>query len=40
MKAILFMSAQMSEVVKFMFYYGPRSVKTNESGVDLSSYMP
>ena len=32
------MSAQMSEVVKFMFYYGPGSVKTNESGVDLSSY--
>ena len=29
----------MSDVVKFVFYYGPGTVQTNEIGVDLSEFQ-
>ena len=29
----------MSDVVKFVFYYGPGTVQTNEIGVDLSDFQ-
>jgi len=29
----------MSEVVKFVFYYGPGTVRSNEQGIDLSEYL-
>ena len=29
----------MSDVVKFVFYYGPRIVQTNEIGADLSEFQ-
>jgi hypothetical protein len=28
----------MSDVVKFVFYYGPGTVQTNEHGADLSEF--
>ena len=29
----------MSDVVKFIFYYGPGTVQTNEMGADLSDFQ-
>ena len=33
------MSAEMSNLVKFVFYYGPGTVRTNDYGADLSEFQ-
>jgi hypothetical protein len=34
-----FRSVEMCDVVKFVFYYGPGTVQTNEMGADLSDFQ-
>ena len=33
-----FRSAEMSDIVKFVFYFGDGSVQKNENGIDLSEF--